>query len=269
MKADDRIYKVDIVTPTPVPPPPKDAPLFLPYLIITSVGVFVNALIWFLIHQQTQLNARLLKSNIAAIKISARSARAAKRSADAAEKSADGLINAERAWVIPELEAIAVKKHNAWFYRSTLQAGHSPVTLTTQEVLAGKHLEHYLKLTNMGRTPAQIMHFRINCSFLEEGAEVKPDTPHEIIEDREFIKLLDSRESGQIEHPAVKVLEIIVKHCLNKTDGRLATFWGWVKYRHMFSTDKSGYADFCYVYMADGSYLASVGKYARQREEKD
>jgi hypothetical protein len=130
-----------------------------------------------------------------------------------------------------------------------------------------------IRITNTGRTPAHILHFRINCSFLEEGVELKSDTPHEVIEDREFMKLLDTHESDELDQPTIDVREtvtnLVVKHSGIEPGRpkRVVTFWGWVKYRHMFSTDKTCYADFCYVYIAEESGLATVGKYTRQREE--
>lgn len=79
--AHDRVYKVDIVTP---PPKPLDTPLFSRYLLltgigigVTSLGVFVNFLIWFSILKQTESN-RIV--------------------ATAAKQSADTVIKIERAW---------------------------------------------------------------------------------------------------------------------------------------------------------------------------
>lgn len=55
----ERTYKVDVVTP---PSKPLDTPLFPVYLLLTGIGVFVNALIWILIFVQTKLNQRTLNS---------------------------------------------------------------------------------------------------------------------------------------------------------------------------------------------------------------
>jgi len=84
--------------------------------------------------------------------------------ANAANKSAEALINSERAWVIPELFSQAVKGADGMWYRR-----RDGVSLSTQEVLKGRHQDYFLKVTNMGRTPAQILALEIRYSCLPEG----------------------------------------------------------------------------------------------------
>src|SRR5689334_8179798 len=69
----------------------------------------------------------------------------------------DALINSERAWAIAEFVPLAIKCAEQW----CRHVGNNYATLSTEEVLAGHHLRHSLKLNNMGRTPAHILAFEI------------------------------------------------------------------------------------------------------------
>src|SRR5947209_4981257 len=87
------------------------------------------------------------------------------RSADAALLNAQAVINSERAWIVAELVPICVKFGN-WWHRPV---GDAWAILSDEEILRGHHLNHRLKLTNMGRTPATILTFELEHSTLTEG----------------------------------------------------------------------------------------------------
>jgi hypothetical protein len=184
-----------------------------------------------------------------------------KKAAEAAAENANALINAERAWVIPEFKSIAKTNGIFWAY----QNGEK---MTVEDILAGKHLVYLLKLTNMGRTPAQVISFQIAYTCLGEGVtDLPPNAAGNVCEYREFIKLLGS-EPVEITDPVIEVSKFIAKDLqairnLEKT----AVFHGWVKYRNMFSK-KDCFADFCYVYTVSRNTLSSVGRHTGQREEE-
>jgi hypothetical protein len=98
-------------------------------------------------------------------------ARAAKVSADAAKVSADALINSERARIVAEFIQTAVKYGNEWHRIES----YGPVAMSHAEVLAGKHLSYQLKITNIGRTPAEVFLYKMNWGALIEGTLFSPE----------------------------------------------------------------------------------------------
>jgi len=92
------------------------------------------------------------EETLAQMEIMRGQARATETAANAATKSAEVLINSERAWIIAELIPQAVRTSDNHWCRLV---GSGLVSMSTEEVLAGHHLRYKLKLTNMGRTPAQ------------------------------------------------------------------------------------------------------------------
>ena len=189
-------------------------------------------------------------------------ARETRRAADAAQRSTAALINSERAWVVPELIPHSYQGKDGRWYRQD----HVP--LTTEEVLVGSHLLYSLKLTNMGRTPAQILGFEMRYTCLPEGVRDLPTDPSgEAVEYHEFHHLL--RGEGNAIEVGLPVVDAGL-HMRDSWDAirkleKTAVFHGSVKYRHMFSTTEDSHADFCYVYSVQLNRLSSVGRHTRQR----
>lgn len=207
------------------------------------------------------------EETLAQMEIMRGQARATETAANAATKSAEALINSERAWVIAELLPQAVRASDKHWYRFV---GDSHVYMSVEEILAGHHLRYKLKLTNMGRTPAQIFGFTIRYSCLGEGVRDLPDNAGGTqASSRPFEHLLGG--SGQ----AIEIGEPIVdvgQYMRDDVDAiqrleKTAVIHASVKYRHMFSTDDC-YADFCYVYTVSEERLSSVGRHTKQRQEK-
>ena len=193
-------------------------------------------------------------------------ARATEMAANAATKSAEALINSERAWVIAELVPEAMRFMDNRWYRFV---GDKPVAMSATELLAGHHLRYRLKLTNMGRTPAQIywLTIRYNClkqgetdlPINAEGNHVSIRSFEHLLGDGNAIETGESVDVGfyiQEEADAIKALD------------KTAVIHGTIKYRHMFSTTDDCYADFCYSYKPSEQRLVSVGRYTKQRQEK-
>jgi hypothetical protein len=181
------------------------------------------------------------------------------------QSQADALVNSERAWVVAELVPQAVRFDNKHWCRIV---GDGRVSMSIEEILAGHHLRYRLKLTNMGRTPAQIFGFTIRYSCLGEGIRDLPEDAGGIQASyRSFEQLLGA--NGQ----AVEIREPIVDVGLYISDDvdavkrmeKTAVIHGSIKYRHMFSSTDDCYADFCYVYTVDEERLSSVGRHTKQR----
>jgi hypothetical protein len=185
--------------------------------------------------------------------------------ADAANKSAEALINSERAWVIAELIPQAVRTSGNHWCRVI---GSSYVSMSAEEILRGHHLRYNLKLTNMGRTPAQIFGFATRYSCLGKGVTDLPENAGgNQVSSRPFEHLLSSGSAVEIGEP-IDVGQYMQEDVdsiqqLEKT----AVIHGSVKYRHIFSADDN-YAEFCYVYTVSEERLSSVGRHTRQRQEK-
>ncbi len=181
------------------------------------------------------------------------------------QASTQSVINAERAWVVPELRPNARLFADGSYYRL-----NTSVPLSTEDVLAGKHLWYWLTLTNMGKTPAQILGFVIRYSCLAEGVTDLPKDDRGDAESyREFHHLLGA------DSPSIEVSEPIDigRYMQNDLDAikalkKTGVIHGWVKYRHMFSTTDDCYADFCYVYTPRLQRLSNVGRLTKQRQEK-
>ncbi len=174
------------------------------------------------------------KQTLAQMTITQNQARATETAANAATKSAEALINSERAWVIAELIPQAARASDNQWYRFV---GDMRVHMGVEEILAGHHLRYKLKLTNMGRTPAQIFGFTIRYSCLGEGVTDLPDNAGgSQTSSRPFEHLLGSGQTIEIGEPVVDVgqymgYDVDAIKRLEKT----AVVHGEVKYHHMFS----------------------------------
>lgn len=185
-------------------------------------------------------------------KETARAAKATEIAANAAKDNATALINSERAWVIAELVPICAK-FGSWWHR---RAGSGWAVLTGEEVLSGEHLKHRLKLTNMGRTPAHVLSFRIGYSCLLEGVTVLPEgTSGDIVEKHPFDHLLATGAAIEVLEPTIDVDKFRRDSIKQVGDSKkiedakwTLVFHGWVEYLHVFS-EKSVRELFCYVYI--------------------
>jgi hypothetical protein len=188
----------------------------------------------------------------------------AQEQAAAAQASAQSVINAEREWVVPGLRANARRFADGRWYHP--HGGE----LSTEDVMAGKHQWYWITLTNMGRTPAQILGIVIRYSCLGKGVTGLPkDAAGDHASYREFHHLLGA--DGQSVEISERIdLSLHMRDdldAINKLD-KTAVIHGWIKYRHMFSTSDDCYADFCYVYTASQQRLTTVGRHTKQRQQK-
>jgi hypothetical protein len=160
--------------------------------------------------------------------------RATMLAAEAAKASSDALIASERAWVVAELSPIATHYADR-LWRRDIGGVRQP--LIPAEVLRAEHLWHLLKLTNMGRTPAHILSFRIGYSCLPEGVTELPENAiGDPVEEMRFDRLLAAGDALEISEPIVKVQDYFKDDLTAIYDfKRTAVFYGWVEYQHVFS----------------------------------
>ena len=188
--------------------------------------------------------------------------KAINRQAEIMTRQTEAMINSERAWVVAELHPHAYQgKDESWYHQNGLP-------FTTEQALAGEHLLYSMKLTNMGRTPAQILGFEVRYACLPKGVTDLPkDGGAEFAEIREFRHLLAA------EGNSVEIDDPVIDTRLHMNDSwdeirrleKTAVVHGSVRYRHMFSARDDSYADFCYVYAVSLNRLKSVGTHTRQR----
>lgn len=170
-------------------------------------------------------------------------------------------INAERAWVIPELRCIAREDEKGrWFHQDGKQ-------LTTEEVLAGKYLIYVLKITNMGRTPAHILGCYIGYTCLPGLVfELPPQQKGQLGKTHEFAYVIAAAEGAEMHDTVIDLGEYMREFLDDIISGsKTAIFHGWVQYRHIFSAADDSYADFCYIYTPKLLRLRSASQYPKQR----
>lgn len=181
-------------------------------------------------HEQTVAQMELLRTQ----------ALATETAANAASRSAEALINSERAWIIVELVLQAVRVGDNLWVRSD-----GRVLMDDSAIVAGHHLRYKLKLTNMGRTPAQLFYFAIRHSCLGKGVT---DLPQNAGGDqtsfRSFEHMLASGES--IEMDEIVDLHNYIQRDLADIDKfeKTAVIHGEIKYHHMFSSTEEWFASF-------------------------
>jgi hypothetical protein len=234
---------------------------------VEAIGVCVEAIaligifIWDRIDASDQH-----KQTIAQMKVMQNQTRATEIASNAASKSAEALINSERAWIIAELVPQAARVGNNLWVRLV---GDGRVLMDDKEIVAGHHLRYKLKLTNMGRTPAQLFYFTIRYSCLGKGVTDLPENAGgNETSFRSFEHLLGSGES-------VEIAEIIDLHQYMGDDRgdidkfeKTAVIHGEVKYHHIFSSADDWLAEFCYSYTASEQRLTKVGRRTKQRQER-
>ena len=167
-----------------------------------------------------------------------------RRSVDAAKTSADALINSERAWVVADFVPICAKFGGTWC--RPIAGGWT--MMNPEELLKGEHLNHLLKLTNMGRTPARILTFELGHSPLgDEGINGPIGEIVKDIENNEFDRILGGGES--IQDTEINVSQLVNKSIKKVGDSKtFIGFYGLIKYQHVFSNVDVEEVPFRYLY---------------------
>ncbi len=201
------------------------------------------------------------------LKLLVRQTAASVLAAKAANASTDALINSERAWVVPEFIP------NAVLYKDKIWRRQNGTSLEAKDIVAGEHYLYWLKFTNMGKTPAYILDYKVLYTCLPKGVGTLPENaPGDWSSRRECIHLIPGN-GGEIE---IKDEDHIID-TRSLMEGSRATiasleetavFYGWVRYRHMFSSVDDCYADFAYVYQPSAKRLRGIGRYFIQRQER-
>jgi hypothetical protein len=87
--------------------------------------------------------------------------------ARATKASVDTLINSERARVAAEFVPMSgIASDGRWVNNDPYR-----VTLSVEDVLAGRHLGFRLRITNLGRTPAEVFAFELSCDPITSGEQ--------------------------------------------------------------------------------------------------
>ena len=100
-----------------------------------------------------------------------RQASAGEKAATAAFLNAQTMINSERARLALEFVPMSAIFGGQW-QRIESYGG---VSMSKEEVAAGKHLSYQLKVTNLGRTPAEMFAFNLDWGMLNEGRKFSTD----------------------------------------------------------------------------------------------
>jgi hypothetical protein len=185
-------------------------------------------------HEQTLAQMEIMRNQTSATETAA----------NAANKSSEALINSERAWVVPELVHMAAKYGGKWHRLES----YGPVAMSPEELLVGLHLRYRLKLTNMGRTPAQILGFTLVYTCLGMGVTDLPESGagESVLRSYRSFEHLLAGDGLSIEVGEVVQVDRYMGDDLNAINKleKTAVIHGWIKYRHMFSSTDDCYADF-------------------------
>ena len=191
------------------------------------------------------------------------------RSAKAAQDSAEALVNSERAWVIAELSPRADQVSDGRFHR---RVRNSWASLSPEEIGAGRHYDHALKLTNMGKTPAHIIRFQINYACLPGKLQNLPEHPRgEPGETFEFDHMVSAGEGVEVVEPRVNTKEHMADSWNEIHNGeKTAIVYGWVDYRHVFSrgTDPDCRTKLYYEYRPSLRRLSKIGQYSGEQQQQ-
>ena len=179
----------------------------------------------------------------------------ASKAASAALLNAQAVINAERAWIVVELHPLAHRDEDGQWID---EGGRR---LTTEDIVAGKHMAYSLRIKNMGRTPAQILRYQFGYTCLADGVkDLPPNSDGDTAQTGEFKHFLPNGSDPMEILPALDAA-IYMRDYRTEIDElkRTALFHGWVKYRHMFSMDECQ-SDYCYVYRPSLKTFMRVGR---------
>jgi hypothetical protein len=130
--------------------------------------------------------------------------------------------------------------------------------MNREEVLRGDHLRHRLKFTNMGKTPAHILRYRISYSREVDATK----TGFRMIENAktpqvEFDRLLGGNDSVDVKD--INVAEYI-RDSIQEIGHSEATgiVSGTVEYLHVFSDTEVVKVPFVYLYVPSAEQLRRI-----------
>lgn len=182
---------------------------------------------------------------------------ATKTAAQAALLNAQAVINAERAWVVVELHPVCHQAEDGRW------VGEDGVSLSNKEILRGNYTAHSLKIRNMGRTPAQILSYDMAYSCLPEGVtNLPPGHVGDVAGITEYNRFLADGNPIEV-LPPFNIANFMM-YSMSEINERkkTAVFHGWVKYRHMFSSEDC-ISEYCYAYNPSLKRLTMVGRHTK------
>jgi hypothetical protein len=160
-----------------------------------------------------------------------------RRAADASNKSARAFVNSERAWIAAELIPIAAMfQDKSW----RVPIGDNWKELSTEQILKGEHLKHRLRITNMGKTPAFITKWTVECVENRRRELVNFGLPYRSLGAGEHLDVWDN---------------LVDVHGDIKADYGPVGFEGTVFYLHVFDRTKLKEEPFGYSFNRDTKKL--------------
>jgi hypothetical protein len=165
------------------------------------------------------------------------------RQTKATEESVKTLTASERAWLTASLMRDATKKDGQWYW-----SDRPEVRLTTEEVTKGLQYKYKLRVTNIGKTPAQILGYEQCYSCLgKDGITARSRSSSYIIGSENQERTMKAGDSADI---FTLKIDVPMHLHLKKIDSleETAIFYGWVKYRPVIDQSEDCFADFCYAW---------------------
>lgn len=182
--------------------------------------------------------------------------------AQAARDSADALINSERALLVTELVPDAVQREDGtWVKNDSFR-----VPLSRDEIIIGAFYQYKVKITNIGKTPAQVLGLEKRYSCLRKGITELPAHSANAIS-KEAMELI--LRAGQAEILSEFNIREFITPAREEIDSleKTAVFNGWVRYLAVIDVRKEHFADYCYVYEASRKRLVVRNIYNTQKHQ--
>ena len=142
-----------------------------------------------------------------------------------------------------------------------------PVSSVATTLALHSDLRHTMKLTNIGRTPAQILRFQIGYSHLPEGiTELPGQGIGNLVEAHEFDHPLGGGEAIEIQEPIIDVFHnqgstVEQVRAINELKATLVVH----EYQHVFDKKNTERVEICYSYSPETRRLNKVARPKQQR----
>jgi hypothetical protein len=219
---DDRVYRVKIE------PQPTDL-LYIASIIISGLAVLVGVGTLLIVWRQTG---------------------SIRKAAEAAQLNAQAIINAERPWVMPELE-------NTILVPGLRQSSKDG----TLKVVTPPETEFRLWIKNEGRTPAHILSVIAKSVFTNRGEDL-PDIPnygeHGFFDQQRILSPNSARMS--LDQWSFRQRTALLDEWENVIENPVKWWWwyGRIQYRDVLD-GKDHETRFCYLYMIDRDAFVIAG----------
>jgi hypothetical protein len=184
------------------------------------------------------------------------------RQAGIMERQTDVLLGSERAWLTAGLMRQATEKEDGRWYWTD----RPDVPLTVEEAMSGLHFGYKLRVTNIGRTAAQVYGFELRYSCLGKDVTELPSQSGDQLCTDNIERTIKADGSAEILYTKINGYMARDRQRIDALEST-AIFHGWVKYRPIIDPSEDSFADYCYVYSPSQKVLVRRDEYNTQKHQ--